>query len=127
MSDRGNPKLQVRLDDDFAERLQEAFPSVKGRSGGVALAVRQLLHLVLDEPVPKQYGEVRRNKHLDEAEAFLRDYETENQSVTGAVEVAIGELLGVLKEKLDPVDSLRAYVLLGKWTELSWEMRASDQ
>ena len=113
MSPRGNPKLQVRLDPELMERAQPAFPAPSGRSGGVALAVRQLLHLVLDEPIPEQYGEVRRAESIDKMEDRVRRMENGEEPAT---RLATSQKLAVMRlaNAEDPVDKLRLYAVLGR-------------
>ena len=113
MSPRGNPKLQVRLDPELMERAQTAFPAPSGRSGGVALAVRQLLHLVLDEPIPEQYGEVRRAESIDKMEDRVRRMENGEEPAT---RLATSQKLAVMRlaNAEDPVDKLRLYAVLGR-------------
>ena len=116
MSPRGNPKLQVRLDSKLMQRAQEAFPAPVGRSGGVALAVRQLLHLVLDEPIPEQYGEVRRREEIDSLEDIVRGFGGSPSSDEVAWARARAFLL--LKQGSDRLDVMRLRLVLGRLAEL---------
>lgn len=109
---RGRPKLAVRIDPDFLEQVQEAFPTVTGRSGGVGLAVRQLLHLALDKPVPVQYGEVRRSEDIDEMETRVRRMERGEEPLEGLGEAM--KLARGMMEGASPVDTLRLRAVLGR-------------
>jgi Arc/MetJ family transcription regulator len=120
MTPRGNPKLQIRLDPDLMERVQEAFPAVSGRSGGVALAVRQLLHLVLDEPIPHQYGEVRRSELLDRMEETVRRLERGEEALDN-IEAQKKLVQSQSDAHQSPVDLLRIRSLLGRLYHLEMD------
>ena len=113
---RGNPKITLRVPPDLMERAQNAFPAVTGRSGGVALALRQLLHLVLDEPIPEQYGEVRRREEIDSLEDIVRGF----GSSPSADEVAWARARAflLLKQGSDRLDVMRLRLVLGRLAEL---------
>lgn len=110
---KGNPKLQIRLDVGLAERAKEAFPKVDGRSGGLALAVRQLLYVVLDEPIPRQYGEVRRTSVIDDLEDMARSIECGQTSVDW-IEEGLEDVRRVSTTVDDPVDVLRLRAVAGR-------------
>lgn len=114
---RGNPQVLVRMDQETLDKAQAVYPSVRGRSGGVASALRRLLHVLLDEPIPKQYGELRRHEQLDQAEEFFREAALSNFHEPSASQ-SVQELVEILGSDLEPVDRLRAHALLGKWAEV---------
>lgn len=107
---KGNPQILVRVDAKTLAAAQAVYPSVKGRSGGVALALRRLLYVILDQPIPKQYGEVRRSKEIDELEELVRALElgepTERDLLT--------EVREILEMTEDPVDKLRLQSVAGR-------------
>jgi hypothetical protein len=115
---RGNPKLQIRLDPDLMERVQKAFPPVSGRSGGVALVVRQLLHLVLEEPIPEQYGEVRRNPAVDTLELWVRKLDPDRLD-NGEYLTLRSQVLDELDREQTPVDLLRLRATLGRLEQVA--------
>lgn len=118
MTARGNPILKVRLDPEQAEEVQEAFPAVKGRSGGVSLAIRRLLYLALDKPMPRQFGEIGRAKDVDALEEAIRELEVppSNEELCEWARARVKTLLEA--SDLDPVDRLRLRAVLGRLTLL---------
>lgn len=110
---RGNPRLVVRVEQETLDKAQEVFPATHGRSGGVALALRRLLHVVLDEPIPKQYGEIRRAQIVDDLEEMVRSIETGRTSLSW-VEEGLTEVRKALSEIEDPVDRLRLQSVAGR-------------
>lgn len=111
---RGNPKLTLRVDREVVERAHRVFPPVTGRSGGLALALRKLLHLVLDEPIPEQYGEVRRAERIDRMEEAVRLMESGEEPVENLETRMKIARLNLTKEDVDPVDRLRLQALIGR-------------
>lgn len=103
--------MLVRVDQETLDKAQEVFPAVRGRSGGVAYALRRLLYVVLDEPIPKQYGEVRRSKEIDDLEALVRRMETGEEPTDRGLLTHIGALLA---EDQEPVDVLRLRAVAGR-------------
>ena len=115
---RGNPRLVVRVEQETLDKAQEVFPATHGRSGGVALALRRLLHVVLDEPIPKQYGEVRRAQIVDDLEEMVRSIEAGRTSLSWVGE-GLAEVRKALSEIEDPVDRLRMQSVAGRLALLS--------
>lgn len=115
MANRGNSPLRVRVDPEMAERAQDAFPAVKGRSGGVALALRRLLYLAMDTPMPRQYGEKERSHEVDNLEDLIRKLETPPPDAD-LVEWLSDRSKALLADPddLDPVDVLRLRSILGR-------------
>lgn len=118
MTARGKPGLLVRLGQETIDEAQEAFPPVKGRSGGVALALRRLLYLALDKPMPKQFGEIGRSKDVDALEDAIRKLEAPppDEDLRDWVGARVKTLLEA--PDLDPVDRLRLRAVLGRLTLL---------
>ncbi len=115
MTERGNPKILIRLDADAITEAQKTFPAVKGRSGGLSLAVRRLLYLALDKPMPRQFGEIGRNHEIDELEEVVRKLEIGLAPQPDAIQrlqTEAQELLG--DEDLDAVDVTRLRAILGR-------------
>lgn len=107
----GNPRVVVRVEQEAIEAAQDLFPPTKGRSGGVALALRQLLYVALDQPIPKQFGEVRRLVEVDDLEEAARAAEAGD-----LVDVAthIQRVRDLLPNVEDPVDRLRLRAIVGR-------------
>ena len=123
MSPRGNPVTTLRLEPELFERVQNAFPSVKGRSGGASLAIRKLLHAALDFPMPPQYGEIGRAKEVDALEDRLRELEPLPFDDDQATFVRFSARK-LLARADDAVDILRLRALLGRLH--LWEMPLTD-
>ncbi len=113
MSPRGNPLLNLRIEPELMEKVQSAFPAVKGRSGGASLAIRKLLHTALDVPISLQYGETGRLHQIDELEAQLRELEPLpfNDDKATVLKFSARKLLATTE---DAVDVLRLRALLGR-------------
>lgn len=112
---RGNPLIAVRVEPEFMERFQSAFPAVKGRSGGGSLALRRLLYAVLDEPMPRQFGEIGRARDVDELEELLRALESRETVGGAALAQSQSQALEILAaDESDAVDKLRLYAVLGR-------------
>ncbi len=112
---RGNPEIRIRLDSETITEAQEAFPPVKGRSGGLSLAIRRLLHLALDKPMPKQFGETWRAHSIDELEELVRELEAGPTSEAEALlrlQIAAQDLLA--DDDHDSVDVTRLRSILGR-------------
>lgn len=118
---RGNPTLKVRLEPDLVEEANESFPAVKGRSGGVALALRRLLYLALDKPMPRQFGEIGRTKDIDELEELIRKLETPPPDADLCQWVSHRAKDLLKSAELDQVDRLRLTAVLGRLTLLKQE------
>lgn len=114
MTVRGNPGLKVRLESELYEETHQAFPSVKGRSGGVSLAIRRLLYLALNRPMPKQFGEIGRSREVDALEDSIRDLAAGDSA--SAAELAEYEARArvLLSLAQDHVDTLRLHAILGR-------------
>ena len=123
---RGNPLLNLRLDPELTERAQEAFPAVVGRSGGLSLAIRRLLHLALDEPMPRQFGEIGRVRAIDELEEVVRQLEAA-PSESGELGLATEAARALLAKELDAVDLLRIRALLGRLAVLERPLEEPEQ
>lgn len=113
MTERGNPKVLVRFPQEAIDKAQEAFPPVKGRSGGVALALRRLLYLALDETMPPQYGEIGRSHEVDKLETMLRQMENEPLDLDESLWLRL-EARKALAKADDAVDVLRLQSILGR-------------
>lgn len=116
MSQKGNPLLQVRDDSAFLDRLKAAFPGTTGKAGGVSLIVRHLLRLVMDEPLPRQYGEKRRFYDIDEMEELAREWEAGPpgpELMAEELENAL-ELLDEAEAEGDALEVLRLRALVGR-------------
>ncbi len=111
---RGNPLLNLRIEPDLMEEAQEAFPAVKGRSGGVSLALRRLLYLALDKPMPRQFGEIGRSKDIDTLEDLVRKLETPPPDMDLADWATFRAKALLAGTDLDPVDRLRLRAVLGR-------------
>ena len=112
---RGTPITKLRLDPELTEEAQQAFPAVKGRSGGLSLAIRRLLYLALDKPMPKQFGETWRAHGIDELEELVRELEAEPTSEAEALlqlQAAAQDLLA--DDDHDAVDVTRLRAILGR-------------
>lgn len=113
---KGNPKVLVRIDRDTLEAAQAAFPATHGAPGGVAFALRRLLHLALDSPMPRQHGEPedRADPVADlEERARLMETGTERPAKS-RLDRARDEAAGLLASSKDPVDLLRLRAVLGR-------------
>ena len=112
---KGNPGFLVRLEPETAEVANEFFPAVKGRSGGVALALRRLLYLALDKPMPRQFGEIGRAKDIDELEELVRELEADPPPEPDALQRLQAEAQELLNEEdHDAVDVTRLRAILGR-------------
>ena len=113
--ERGTPAIRVRLEPALQDKAQKAFPPVKGRSGGLSLALRRLLYLALDEPMPAQYGEIGRSHEVDEVEALVRALESRESVGGAALAQAQNEALELLAaDEGDAVDRVRLHAALGR-------------
>ena len=104
----------IRMDQESAEKARQAFPAVKGRSGGLSLAVRRLLYLALDKPMPRQFGEIGRNREVDELEELVRELEdgpSPDPKTLRNLQVEAQELLAA---DFDAVDQVRLRAILGR-------------
>lgn len=57
MTERGRPKITLRLEPDVMELLRQRAEPVHGRAGGVALYLRRLIYEHLGLALPQQYGD----------------------------------------------------------------------
>ena len=115
MTERGNPAIRIRLEPELTEQSQEAFPAVKGRSGGLSLAIRRLLYLALDKTMPKQFGETWRAHGIDELEELVRELETGPPPEPDALQRLQTEAQELLNdEDHDAVDVTRLRAILGR-------------
>lgn len=97
------------------ELAQEAFPAVKGRAGGLAHALRRLLYLALDKPMPRQFGEIGRAKDIDELEELVRELEAGPPPEPDALQRLQTEAQELLNdEDHDAVDVTRLRAILGR-------------
>lgn len=120
MTPRGNPYLKVRMEPELLDSLRSALPSEKGKSSGISQAVRKVLCVLLDEPIPRQYGEEDRDKVLDDLEVRVRTLESEGDSYPGELVNQVLQLLD--SPDNDRVTTLRLQVLLGRMTFLEWQL-----
>lgn len=111
---RGNPSLLIRFEPEAIDAAQQAFPSVKGRSGGVSLAIRRLLYLALDISMPRQFGEVGRAKAIDSLEERMRSLESLPFDPTSAESIGHEIRKAYRASAGDAVDILRLRALLGR-------------
>lgn len=111
---RGNPIIAVRVEADFMARFQSAFPSVNGRSGGGSLALRRLLYALLDETMPRQFGELGRAHEVDALEARLREVELQPFVPAQAADLRASTRELLRDPSRDAVDALRLKALLGR-------------
>ena len=115
MTERGNPAIRIRLEPELADESQKAFPAVKGRSGGLSLAIRRLLYLALDKPMPKQYGETWRAHGVDELEELVREIETGPPPELETLKKLQTEAQVLLEDEVhDAVDVARLRAFLGR-------------
>ncbi len=115
MTERGNPKFLIRMEPALSEEAQKAFPAVKGRSGGLSLAIRRLLYLALDKPMPKQFGETWRAHGVDELEELVRELEAGVPPDPEALKKLQAEAQELLDdEDHDAVDVTRLRAILGR-------------
>lgn len=116
MGETGNPKVLVRIDKDTLATAQAAFPATHGAPGGVALALRRLLHLALGVPLPRQYGEPEdREDPIDDLEERLRLIESDPATVPKRrLERARSETRDLLATTCEPVQRLRLLSVLGR-------------
>ncbi len=114
---KGNPQILIRVDRETLDKAHKLFPPVKGRSGGVPYALRRLLHVLLEEPIPKQYGEIGRSELVDDIESGIRGLQP--PLVPEILAETVRDTLEVLKETEDPVDKLRLRAALGHLMELN--------
>ena len=115
MTPKGNPKILVRLEPETLDEAQEAFPAVKGRSGGVSLALRRLLYLALDRPMPRQFGELGRSHDIDELEDLVRELEAgppPDSDKLAELQTEAQQLLTA--DNHDAVDVTRLRAILGR-------------
>ena len=112
---KGNPGFLVRLEPETAEEANEIFPAVKGRSGGVALALRRLLYHALDKPMPRQFGEIGRNHAIDDLEELVRELEAGPPPEPDGLQRLQTEAQELLNdEDHDAVDVTRLRAILGR-------------
>ena len=102
------------MDEEFVERLREAIPSPHGKAGGVSLAIRELLYVVLDEPIPLQYGEKERDCPIDDLERLTIDLEDRSE-IGDEAEVAMERALSLISDYSgDPVAKFRLHAVVGR-------------
>ena len=112
---RGKPSLNIRMDEQFMERLKDAIPSPHGKAGGVSLAIRELLHVVLDEPIPLQYGEKERDCPICDLESLALALEARTRDHSEA-EDAINKARALIEEhSVDPVARYRLRAVIGRF------------
>lgn len=121
---QGSPKVMVRVEDDVLKKAKLVFPPVKGRSGGVAHALRRLLFLVLGLPMPRQFGEIGRSYELDALEARFDELEQDLFDRSQAAEIR-ERVRTLLATAGDAVDILRLRALLGRLQ--LWERPLDEQ